>query len=211
MKAIGGTPPPDPPHLPAHRAAARRARRACIGVGARASCSPTRSSAFFGSSFFAHLRPASPSTSGGASSSASLVGLLGAAAGGAARDPPRRRGSRLARRCRRAARAVGGQGRSTARCGASRFLPRTAQIGLRSVGRRKRRSARHRAPDRARRRHAAGAARARQRPSATMTREFWNDAHYDICAGTVASKPFNADATSVDQVDAGRRAQSSRG
>ncbi len=79
----------------------------------------------------------------------------------AAGDPPgcsrpRARGARDVRIDHRRQRRA-----STTSCGALSALPRTAQIGVRSVGRRKRRSLATVLPDRVRRGHAARRARAR--------------------------------------------------
>ena len=98
--------------------------------------------------------------------------------------------------------AVGGQGRVDALLRHVSFLPRTAQIGLRSVARRKRRTV-------ATALQVALAVGtllgllALGTSVANVTRSFWNDAHYAIAAGTVATRPFNADATRVLAATAG--------
>jgi putative ABC transport system permease protein len=94
--------------------------------------------------------------------------------------------------------AIGGQGRGDALLRRVAFLPRSVQIGLRGVGRRKRRTIATALQVSL----AVGALLALLALSASVanvTREFWGDAHYDIFAGTVATRPFNAEATRVLQ------------
>jgi putative ABC transport system permease protein len=94
--------------------------------------------------------------------------------------------------------AVGGQGRVDALLRHVAFLPRSVQIGLRSVGRRKRRTLAT-ALQVSLAVGALLALLALGTSVANVTREFWGDAHYDIYAGTVATRPFNAEATRVLQ------------
>jgi putative ABC transport system permease protein len=92
--------------------------------------------------------------------------------------------------------AMGGQGRLDALLRHVSFLPRSTQIGLRGVARRKRRTV-------ATAMQVALAVGtllgllALGTSVANVTRSFWGDAHYDIAAGTVATRPFNAEATRV--------------
>jgi putative ABC transport system permease protein len=89
--------------------------------------------------------------------------------------------------------AVGGQGRLDALLRHFRFLPRTAQIGLRGVARRKRRSLATVVQ--------VGLAVATLLALLSLgagvgktTRQWFDQNHFDIWVQAVASKPFNADA-----------------
>jgi putative ABC transport system permease protein len=92
--------------------------------------------------------------------------------------------------------ATGGQGRLDVLLRHVSFLPRSAQIGLRGVARRKRRTV-------ATALQVALAVGtllgllALGTSVANVTRSFWDDAHYDIAAGTVATRPFTTEATRV--------------
>ena len=166
------------------------AARGAARGGARESCSPTRSS---GSS----RRRSSTSTPASASrfrpsSRASSLGLVGPPL---AALPAIRRAARLPlnEALQASGSAVGGQGRLDAALRRVRFLPRGAQIGLRGLGRRKRRSL----------------ATALQISVAVATllallslgagmaqtgRAHFDDNHFDIWIQAVASKPLGADA-----------------
>ncbi len=136
-----------------------------------------------------------------------------------ARQPRARRSSdRRWRRCRRSGArracrfsealqatgsAVGGQGRLDGLLRRVRFLPRSAQIGLRGVARRQRRTiatvvqiALAVATLLALLSLGAGVA--------TTTRGWFDDNHFDVWVQTVASKPFDADAATTDRLHRGR-------
>jgi putative ABC transport system permease protein len=92
--------------------------------------------------------------------------------------------------------AVGGQGRLDALLRHIGFLPRSAQIGLRSVGRRKRRSLAT-ALQVALSVGALLALLALGTSVGDTTREYYDDMRYDVAIGTVATRPFNPEATRV--------------
>ena len=92
--------------------------------------------------------------------------------------------------------AVGGQGRLDAVLRRVGFLPRSAQIGLRGVGRRKRRSLAT-ALQVALSVGTLLALLALGTSVGNATRTYWDDMRFDIFAGTVATRPFNAESTRV--------------
>jgi putative ABC transport system permease protein len=118
-----------------------------------------------------------------------VVGLLGPAL---AAMPAIRRASRLslAEALRATGSAAGGQGALDRGLRHIRFLPRTAQIGLRGSARRKRRTLATAVQVGL----AVGillGALSLGKAVATMSTDFFNIVHYDVWAQTYASKPFN--------------------
>jgi putative ABC transport system permease protein len=92
--------------------------------------------------------------------------------------------------------AVGGQGRLDALLRRVSFLPRSVQIGLRSVARRKRRTLAT-ALQVALSVGALLALLALGTSVGNTTREYYDDMRYDIFAGTVATRPFDDEAKRV--------------
>ena len=124
-----------------------------------------------------------------------VVGLLGPPL---AALPAIRRAARLPVReaLQATGSAVGGQGRLDAVLRRVGFLPRSAQIGLRGVGRRKRRSLAT-ALQVALSVGTLLALLALGTSVGNATRTYWDDMRFDIFAGTVATRPFNAESTRV--------------
>jgi putative ABC transport system permease protein len=123
------------------------------------------------------------------------VGLLGPPL---AALPAIRRASRLpvAEALAATGSAVGAQGRIDALLRRLTFLPRSVQIGLRGVARRKRRTLAT-AMQVALSVGALLALLALGTSVGNATREYYDDLRYDIFAGTVATRPFTAEATRV--------------
>jgi putative ABC transport system permease protein len=92
--------------------------------------------------------------------------------------------------------AVGGQGRLDALLRRVTFLPRSAQIGLRGVARRKRRTVAT-ALQVALSVGALLALLALGTSVGNSTREYFDDWRFDVFTGTVATRPFNPEATRV--------------
>jgi putative ABC transport system permease protein len=132
-----------------------------------------------------------------------VVGLLGPPL---AAMPAIRRAARLplAGALQASGSAVGGQGRIDALLRHVSFLPRSVQIGLRGVGRRKRRTVAT-ASQVALSVGALLALLALGTSVGNTTREYYDDLQYDIFAGTVATRPFNPEATRVLQSTPGVR------
>jgi putative ABC transport system permease protein len=134
------------------------------------------------------------------------VGLLGPAL---AATPAIRRASRLslAEALRATGSAAGGQGVLDRGLRHIRFLPRSAQIGLRGSARRKRRTLATAVQVGL----AVGillGALSLGKAVANMTTDFFNIVHYDVWAQTYASKPFNAAAQkSISSIPGVREAQ----
>ena len=112
--------------------------------------------------------------------------------------PAIRRASRLpvAEALQATGSAVGGQGRLDALLRRVTFLPRSAQIGLRGVARRKRRTLAT-ALQVALSVGALLALLALGTSVGNSTREYFDDWHFDVFTGTVATRPFNPEATRV--------------
>jgi putative ABC transport system permease protein len=112
--------------------------------------------------------------------------------------PAIRRASRLpvAQALQATGSAVGGQGRLDALLRRFTFLPRSAQIGLRGVVRRKRRTTAT-ALQVALSVGALLALLALGTSVGNSTREYFDDWHFDVFTGTVATRPFNPEATRV--------------
>jgi putative ABC transport system permease protein len=123
------------------------------------------------------------------------VGLLGPPL---AAMPAIRRASRLplAEALQATGSAVGGQGRLDALLRRVTFLPRSAQIGLRGVARRKRRTTAT-ALQVALSVGALLALLALGTSVGNATREYFDDWRFDVFTGTVATRPFNSEATRV--------------
>jgi putative ABC transport system permease protein len=92
--------------------------------------------------------------------------------------------------------AVGAQGRLDALLRHATFLPRSVQIGLRGVGRRKRRTMAT-ALQVALSVGALLALLALGTSVGNATRQYWDDMRYDVFLGTVATRPFTPEATRV--------------
>jgi putative ABC transport system permease protein len=124
-----------------------------------------------------------------------VVGLIGPPL---AAMPAIRRASRLPVReaLQATGSAVGGQGRVDALLRRVTFLPRSAQIGLRGVARRKRRTVAT-ALQVALSVGALLALLALSTSVGNTTREYYDDLRYDVFAGAVATRPFNPEATRV--------------
>ena len=202
MKAIGGTRRQIRARLPAHRAAARSGR---LGDRRRARprWSRTRSSA---SSARASSRSRPASRSSVPVVVASVV--VGLVAPPLAALPAIRRGSRIPVRegLEEVPALEGGQAVLDRRCAGSRFLPRTAQIGIRSVTRRGAAQPHHR-----RRRSRSPSERcsrcSRSINSVTATTNaVWNQARWDVELDTRRRHAARRARRPADPHDAGRRA-----
>jgi putative ABC transport system permease protein len=124
-----------------------------------------------------------------------VVGLVGPPL---AAIPATRRASRLpvSEALQATGAAVGGQGRLDALLRHVTFLPRSVQIGLRGVARRKRRTVAT-ALQVALSVGALLALLALGTAVGNSTREYFDDWRFDVFTGTVATRPFNPEATRV--------------
>ena len=113
------------------------------------------------------------------------------AAGGDAGDPPRVAAARSARRCRRPARRSAARGASTRSCAASRSCRAAPRSACAASARRKRRTLAT-ALQVALAVGALLALLALGTSVGNITREYYDDTHFDVFAGTVATRPFNA-------------------
>ena len=187
--AGGRRPPPaGRARLPEDGAAARCARGRWSGSRS-GSCSRTCSPRYFGSTFWAidvgfgvDLTVVARRSSWSACSAPPLAAL-----------PAIRRGMRVDLReaLESTGSAVGGQDAGDRLLRRVRFLPRTMQIGLRGVGRRKRRSLATALDRRARGRQPARGPRARGGGDRDATRAAWGDHLEDIRIWTGGRRPFD--------------------